>query len=58
MSEAPALSNFAAPADQLRRQEIARLSDALTPRIEALRAMPPQAFRSGLVVIFVPKVPI
>src|SRR5271170_575516 len=42
----PALSNFAAAADELRRQEIARLSDALTPRIEALRAMTAPAFRS------------
>ena len=37
--------NFAA-ADQLRRQEIARLKDALVPRIEALRSMTPAAFRN------------
>jgi hypothetical protein len=38
--------NFAAPAAKLRRQEIARLSDALTPRLEALRSMTTQGFRS------------
>jgi hypothetical protein len=43
---APALSNFAIAADELRRQEIARLSDALVPRIEALRSMTPQSFRA------------
>src|SRR5271168_4015748 len=47
----PAPSNFAAAADELRRQEIARLSDALTPRIEALRAMTPQAFRSVIALM-------
>jgi hypothetical protein len=47
----PALSNFAAAADELRRQEIARLSDALTPRIEALRSMTPQAFRATVALM-------
>src|SRR5271168_770290 len=47
----PAPSNFAAAADELRRQEIARLSDALTPRIEALRAMTPQAFRATVALM-------
>jgi Restriction endonuclease len=42
----PALSNFKADADELRRQEIARLTDALTPRLEALRSMTAQGFRS------------
>jgi restriction endonuclease Mrr len=38
--------NFTAPADELSRQEIDRLSDALVPRIEALRSMTPPAFRA------------
>jgi ElaB/YqjD/DUF883 family membrane-anchored ribosome-binding protein len=38
--------NFAAPAAKLRRQEIARLTDALTPRLEALRSMTTQGFRT------------
>src|SRR5271170_5003001 len=42
----PALSNFAAAADELRQQEIARLTDALVPRLETLRSMTAPAFRS------------
>ena len=38
--------NFAAAADELRRQEIARLTDAIIPRLEALRSMTAPAFRS------------
>jgi hypothetical protein len=37
--------NFAAAADQLRKQEIARLRDALVPRLEALQSMTAPAFR-------------
>jgi hypothetical protein len=37
--------NFAIAADELRQQEFARLSDAVTPRIEALRSLTPDAFR-------------
>lgn len=40
--------SFAAAAQELRQKEIARLSDALTPRIEALRAMTTQAFRATI----------
>src|SRR5271170_6925376 len=43
--------NFAAPADQLRRQEIARLTDTLTPRLEALRSMTTQGFRSVIALM-------
>ena len=43
--------NYAAAADQLRRQEIARLSDALTPRIEALCAMTAPAFRAVIALM-------
>src|SRR5271154_1092728 len=38
--------NFAAAAAELRRQEIARLKDALVPRLEALRSMTAPAFLS------------
>ena len=37
--------NFAAAAAELRQQEIARLTDALVPRLEALRSMTAPAFR-------------
>jgi Restriction endonuclease len=40
--------SFAASAQELRQKEIARLSDALTPRIEALRAMTTQTFRATI----------
>jgi hypothetical protein len=40
--------SFAAAAQELRQKEIARLVDALTPRIEALRAMTVQAFRATI----------
>jgi hypothetical protein len=38
--------NFTAAADELRQQEIARLADAVVPRLEALRAMTPATFRT------------
>src|SRR5271168_5191418 len=47
----PALSSLAAVAAELRRQEIARVSDALTPRLEALRSMTPQAFRAVIALM-------
>lgn len=40
--------NFAAAADELRRQELARLKDAITPRPEALRAMTADALREEI----------
>lgn len=43
--------NFAAAADELRQQEFARLTDALVPRIEALRMMTPPAFRATVAVM-------
>jgi hypothetical protein len=41
----PALPDFAAAADALRRQELARLADAVTPPLEALRSLTPAPFR-------------
>jgi hypothetical protein len=38
--------NLAAEADALRQQEIARLSDAIVPRLDAMRRMTPQTFRA------------
>jgi hypothetical protein len=38
--------NFAASAAELRQQEIARLSDAIVPRLEAMRRMTPETFRT------------
>lgn len=38
--------NFALAAAELRKQEIARLSDAIVPRIEAMRRMTPETFRA------------
>ncbi len=43
--------NFAAPAAELRQQEIARLTDALTPRLEALRSMTAPAFRATVALM-------
>src|SRR5271154_3449884 len=43
--------NFPAAAAELRRQEIARLSDALVPRIEALRSMTPQGFSAVIALM-------
>jgi hypothetical protein len=43
-------SLFAAAAE-LRRQEFARLADAVTPRLEALRSMTPAAFRSEIALM-------
>jgi len=40
--------NFAATAAELRRQEFARLSDTVTPRIEALRSLTLSAFPTKL----------
>jgi len=44
--------NFAAPADQLRRQEIARLTDAVVPTLEILRGMTVPAFRAVVAVMW------
>src|SRR5690242_19271496 len=44
--------NFAAPAAELRQQEIARLRDALTPRLESLRSMTPTAFGAELAAMW------
>lgn len=38
--------NFAAAAAELRQQEISRLSDAIVPRLEAMRRMTPETFRA------------
>lgn len=38
--------NFTADAAELRKQEIARLSDAIVPRLEAMRRMTPEIFRA------------
>jgi hypothetical protein len=40
--------NFTAAAAELREQEIARIRDALVPRLEALRSMTPETFRSTI----------
>jgi hypothetical protein len=39
---------FAAAADELRQQEFARLSAAVTPRIEAFRSMTADEFRDEI----------
>jgi hypothetical protein len=44
-------TNFPAAADELRRQELSRLSAAVTPRIEAFRSMTGDAFRTEIVLI-------
>jgi hypothetical protein len=44
--QAPFPFELAAAADELRQQEIARLTDAVVPRLEALRAMTPADFRT------------
>src|SRR4051794_27388506 len=46
MSAPPALSNFVTAAAELQRQEIARLSDAVVPRLETMRSMTLAVFRS------------
>ena len=43
--------NFAAAADQLRRQEIARLSQYVTPAVEALRSLTPGPFREQIALM-------
>jgi restriction endonuclease len=50
-NQPPALSGFARAADELRQQEFARLMDAVTPRIEALRSMTPAAFRNEIAMM-------
>jgi Restriction endonuclease len=43
--------NFPAAADELRRQEFARLNAAVTPRIEAFRSMTGDAFRTEIALM-------
>src|ERR1700730_6510828 len=38
--------DFVIPAADLRQQEIARLTDAIVPRLEAMRRMTPETFRA------------
>ena len=44
--------NFAAAASSLQRQEIARLQDAVVPRLETLRVMPLPAFREVIATMW------
>src|SRR3954454_22891755 len=44
--------NFDALADELHRQEFARLAAAVTPRPEALRSMTPDAFRDEIAMMW------
>lgn len=44
--------NFTDAAAALQRQEIARLRDAVVPRLDTLRAMPPPAFRDVIAVMW------
>src|ERR1700761_7244429 len=44
-------ANFPAAADELRRQEFARLSAAVTPRPEAFRSMTADAFRTEIALM-------
>ena len=46
MTAPPAPSNFVTAAAELRRQEIARLSDAVVPRLETVRSMTLPDFRA------------
>jgi hypothetical protein len=48
---APSPSELAAAAAQLRRQEFARLSEAVTPRIEVFRSMTGDLFRNEIAVM-------
>ena len=43
--------NFTAAAEQLRQREFARLSDTVTPRIEALRSLTLSAFRNEIALM-------
>jgi restriction endonuclease len=43
--------NFAIAADELRQQEFARLAATVTPRIEALRSLTPDAFRDQIALM-------
>jgi hypothetical protein len=43
--------NFAAPADHLRQREFARLSDTVTPRLEALRSLTLSAFTTEIALM-------
>jgi hypothetical protein len=47
--------NFAAAFDELLRQEFARLSDTVTPRIEAFRSMTRDGLRDELAGMMDPK---
>jgi hypothetical protein len=42
---------FAAAADELRRREIARLADAVTPTLEGLRSLTPPPFRAQIALM-------
>jgi hypothetical protein len=48
MTQAPSPPELAEAADKLRRWEFARLSEAVTPRIEAFQSMTADAFRNGI----------
>ena len=43
--------NFTAAAEELRRLEFSRLSAAVTPRIEALRSMTGDSFRTEIALM-------
>jgi hypothetical protein len=43
--------NFPSAADELRRQEFARLSAAVTPRLEVFRSMTADAFRTEIALM-------
>ena len=47
----PPLPRFEVAANELRRQEFARLADALPLRLEALRALTPAAFRAEIALM-------
>ena len=47
----PALPDFAAAADALRRQELARLTDAVPTTLEALRSLTPPSFRTEIALM-------
>jgi Restriction endonuclease len=48
----PALPDFAATADDLRRDELSRLAAAVTPRLEALRSMTAAALRDDIALMW------
>jgi hypothetical protein len=43
--------NFAAAADQLRRQELPRLAATITPTLEAMRTLTPAPFREQIALM-------